>query len=313
MIAHPRIALRTWSLAPPAMLVLPFLLAAGCPGEMGGSMDSGGGAGSGNGGTGETISLDPEVDPVTSGSWYRPGIDVTWQWQIQPDAGGAINTSYDVEIYDLDLFDVETAVIDELHAQGRFVVCYFSAGSYEDFREDADQFSAADLGNTLEGFADERWLNIRSTQVAQIMLDRLDRAVSKGCDGVEPDNMTGYNNDTGFPLTADDQLAFNRFIANAAHARGLAVALKNDLEQIPALVAYFDFAVNEQCHEFDECDTYQPFLDAGKPVLNAEYAENFVNDAEARTQLCVDAFATGLRTLVLPVDLDDSFRFSCDN
>ena len=119
-------------------------------------------------------------------------------------------------------------------------------------------------------------------------------------------------NDTGFDLTFSDQLAFNRFLADEAHGRGLAVALKNDLEQIPDLVEYFDFSVNEQCHEFEECDLLLPFVQAGKPVFNAEYASRFVQDSKQRQQLCQQALTLGLRTLVLPLDLDDDFRFSCD-
>ena len=248
-----------------------------------------------------------------AGDWYMPSVDTTWQWQLQPDDSGRVNTSYDVDLYDLDLFDTDTATIDALHTAGRRVLCYFSAGSWEDFRADAGEFVAdADYGNTLEGFADERWVDIRSSNVRRIMLERLDLAAEKGCDGVEPDNVTGFSNDTGFDLSAADQLDFNRFLADAAHARGMAVALKNDLEQIDALVEFFDLAVNEQCHEFDECDALQPFLDAGKPVLNAEYLNTFVDDAAARAGLCTDALARGMQTLVLPIDLDDAFRFSCE-
>jgi hypothetical protein len=237
---------------------------------------------------------------------------MTWQWQLQPNADGDINTSYDVDIYDVDLFDVPTSIIQELQGAGRRVICYFSAGSFEDFREDSGEFLPSELGSTLEGFADERWIDIRSTNVHRIMRERLDLAVSRGCDGVEPDNVTGFENDTGFNLTATDQLAFNRFLANAAHERGLSVALKNDLEQIEDLVDYFDFAVNEECFEFEECDVYATFATAGKPVLNAEYASAFVNNAAARADLCNDARGRNIRTLVLPLDLDDSFRFSCD-
>jgi hypothetical protein len=70
--------------------------------------------------------------------------------------------------------------------------------------------------------------------------------------------------------------------------------------------------VNEQCHEFDECDALLPFIEADKPVFNAEYAAEFVENESARRNMCAEANARGLRTLVLPVDLDDSFRFSCD-
>ncbi|MCG8405400.1 MAG: endo alpha-1,4 polygalactosaminidase [Phycisphaerales bacterium] len=256
--------------------------------------------------------LDKDAPPITEGDWYRPGVNTSWQWQLQPDANGQINTSYDVDVYDVDLFDVGEEQIRQLQAAGRKVICYFSAGSYEAFRVDAAEFNVEDYGNVLQGFEDENWLDIRSPNVHRIMRMRLDLAVAKGCDCVEPDNMDGYQNNSGFDLTADDQLAFNRFIANEAHMRKLSVGLKNDLDQIPELVNYFDFAVNEQCHEFNECELNDPFIDAGKPVFNAEYADPFVNDAAQQAAMCAAAVARNLRTLVLPLDLDDSFRISCD-
>jgi hypothetical protein len=232
--------------------------------------------------------------------------DTTWHWQLQ----GALDTSVDAELYDVDLFETSPRVIDELHADGRIVVCYLSAGSYERWRPDVGGYAEADLGDTLDGFEDERWLDVRSSTVRAVYEARLDHAVESGCDGVEPDNVDGYLNETGFDLTADDQLNFNRFIADAAHARGLLVGLKNDVDQIPALVDHFDFAVNEQCHEFDECELNQPFIDAGKPVFNAEYASQFVDDPN---EVCATARELGLRTLILPLDLDGAFRISCDS
>jgi hypothetical protein len=255
--------------------------------------------------------IDPNTPPITRGQWYKPLIGTTWQWQLQPDAAGALNTSYAVDLYDLDLFEVSAERVAELHARGLKVIAYFSAGTFEDFRPDSGQFLADELGKPLDDFADERWLDVRSDNVRQIMLARLDLAVAKGFDGVEPDNVDGYANDNGLDLSGDDQLAFNRFIANEARSRGLAVGLKNDLEQIPQLVEYFDFAVNEQCHEFDECDRLAAFIAAGKPVFNAEYASRFIDNSAARGALCDDARARSFRTLVLPVALDDSFRLSC--
>jgi hypothetical protein len=60
-------------------------------------------------------------------------------------------------------------------------------------------------------------------------------------------------------------------IAKLAHDRGMAVGLKNDLDQIPQLLGDFDFAVNEQCAEFDECARLKPFISAGKAVFHVEY------------------------------------------
>jgi hypothetical protein len=100
----------------------------------------------------------------------------------------------------------------------------------------------------------------------------MDRCVRKGFDGVEFDNVDGYQNDTGFPLTGADQLRYDVFLANQAHRRGLTAFLKNDLGQIAKLVGYFDAALNEQCHQYHECAALDTFVDAGKPVFGVEYA-----------------------------------------
>lgn len=253
--------------------------------------------------------FDANVEPTTSGSWYRPPIDVSWQWQLT----NSVNTSYDVQIYDIDLFDSDISLIKSLQDDGKKVICYFSAGSYEEWREDAADFSSSLLGNTLDGWEDERWLDISNEDIVPLMRARLDLAVQKGCDGVEPDNLDGYINNCGFALSADNQLAYNKFIANEARSRGLSVALKNDVEQAMELEPYFDFTINEQCHVYEECEMLQPFTDANKPILNAEYKQKYVDNTEnARDEMCQNSINLQLRTLILPLNLDDSFRISCD-
>jgi hypothetical protein len=246
---------------------------------------------------------------IEEGSWYKPDVNTTWQWQLLGD----INQSYDVEIYDVDLFDTDIEIIESLQRDGKKVICYFSAGSYENWRDDKDKFSNDMLGETLDGWADEKWLDISNKSIASIMEDRLDLAKEKGCDGVEPDNMDGYANNTGFSLSYDNQLAYNKFIANEARSRGLAVGLKNDLDQIVELEPYFDFALNEQCHEYNECDMLSPFIKVNKPVFNAEYKESYVtNQNNQRDNICADAKELQIKTLILPLELNDSFRYSCD-
>ena len=274
-------------------MLLPCLLLVGC----GGSSSS----------TETNNTTPPPVTPPATGSWYKPAVSSSWQLQLQ----GTVNTGYDVDIYDIDLFDTPEQTITDLHAAGRRVICYFSGGSYEDWRSDANQFPSAVLGNNLDGWPGERWLDVRSADLRNIMLQRLDLAVGKGCDGVDVDNMDGYTNNSGFPLTANDQLAYNRFIANAAHDRHLAVALKNDLDQIADLVDYFDLAVNEECFDYTECDLLTPFVQQGKPVLQVEYTQTYVNNATARANLCTDSLNLQFSTLILPLALDDSFRYGC--
>lgn len=257
--------------------------------------------------------LDPDVPPLVEGDWWRPQLGDDWQWQLTTADGGELNLGYDVAIYDLDLFDVPSSTIESLHGDGRHVLCYLSAGSFEAWRPDAERFSKASKGKTLDGWPGERWLDVRDPEVFEIMISRLDLAVAKGCDGVEPDNVDGYTNATGFPLSADDQLAFNRNLANAAHRRGLAVALKNSGDQAVELEPYFDLELNEQCHQYDECEQLTPFIDAGKPVLNAEYTKADTAEAadELAAEICPAATSARLETLILPWDLDDAFRVAC--
>ncbi len=253
-------------------------------------------------------------DGDVDGDWWQPGVNTSWQWQLTHDGGG-FNLAYDVDAYDVDLFDVTDAELDALKSDGRRVICYFSAGSFEEWRDDADTFPASVLGDPLDGWAGERWLDVRDPSVLEIMETRITLANARGCDGVEPDNVDGYQNDTGFPLTEADQLAYLEALSGLAHERGLAIGLKNSLGIVPDLVHRFDFSVNEECHAYDECDLLAPFIDAGKPVFNAEYTEADTAQAAATLadQICADALARQFRTLVLPWDLNDAFRVSCDD
>lgn len=223
---------------------------------------------------------------------WRPKPGTTWQWQLR----GTLDTTIDVEMYDIDLFDNSAATIAALKAAGRKVICYFSAGSLEAWRPDADQIPRAAVGKKLQGW-DENWLDVRVQGVRYVMLDRLDLAQTKGCDGVEPDNVDGYQNDTGFDLTADDQLSFNMFLAAEAHKRGLSVGLKNDLGQIPQLVGHFDWALNEECYNYDECEELRPFVDAGKAVFHCEYEHGV-------TEVCPITRPLHLSTLIKKWELE---------
>ncbi|MCO5997561.1 endo alpha-1,4 polygalactosaminidase [Actinoallomurus rhizosphaericola] len=237
-----------------AVLALSLVTLAGCGGTGGGARD---------------VSAH-QTTPATAqaASWWRPKVGVSWQWQLS----GKIDTSVQASVYDIDMFETPKSTVTALHGKGRKVICYVSAGSVEQGRPDYTSFPKSVIGKKLDGWPKERWLDIRRLDVLQkIWAKRLDQCKAKGFDGVEPDNVDAYQADSGFPLTAKQQLAFNRMLARVAHQKGLAVGLKNDLDQIPSLVKDFDFAVNEQCAEYKECSTLKPFIAAGKPVFHAEY------------------------------------------
>jgi len=239
-----------------------------------------------------------EVTDLGSGR-SDPGLLTIKNWQIQ--YSGELDLDIEVDAFNLDLFDTPTESINELKEKGVFVICYFSAGSYENWRPDAHKFPDDLLGHELEDWPGERWLDIRQIpQLRPIIESRMDLAVEKGCDGVDPDNLDGYENKTGFPLSGNDQLMFNRYLAQAAHDRGLKIGLKNDLNQIQELVDDFDWIVNEECFSFQECDQLLPFLEAKKPVFVIEYGITPAN-------FCPQANRYGFFALHKNWDLDAYF------
>lgn len=233
---------------------------------------------------------------------WTPPVQVNWQWQLT----APVDTTVDADVYDIDLFTSDASLVADLHAKGRKVICYFSAGSWEPFRPDAGSFPESVKGKALDGFVDEKWLDIRRIDVlGPIMRARLDLCKQKGFDAVEPDNVDGYTNKSGFPLTAADQLAFNRFIAQEAHNRGLSVGLKNDIDQIAQLAPNFDWALNEQCFEYKECAGYSAFVNAGKAVLQVEYNLKTAD-------FCSTANTMNLNSMLKHINLD-AYRSACRN
>ncbi|MEO3938988.1 endo alpha-1,4 polygalactosaminidase [Dermatophilaceae bacterium Soc4.6] len=201
-------------------------------------------------------------------SWWSPAQGTTWQWQLS----GKVDTTVSVPVYDIDGDANTAATVATLHAAGAKVICYIDAGGWENYRSDAASFPDIVKGNTMAGWPDERWLDIRQTGIlVPLMEKRVQTCVAKGFDAMEFDVADGYTNKTGFPLTGADQLTYNKALAAVAHRYGLGAALKNDAEQVVALQPFFDFAIVEQCFQYKECATYSPFVAAGKAVLETEY------------------------------------------
>lgn len=224
----------------------------------------------------------------------RPGL--RWQYQLQgkvdtsicakPASGGACVRPdvWVIDLYNDDGTTTNAAAVKQIHARRSHAVCYVDAGTWENWRPDAARYPAKIRGKS-NGWPGERWLDIRAIKVLRPLLAaRVDKCVKAGFDAVDFDNVDGYTNDTGFPLTGAQQLTFNRMLAQLVHARGLAVGLKNDLGQAAKLRRDFNFAVNEQCYAFHECSGYDSWTKTGRAVVEIEYAGN-------TAAMCSAAFA----------------------
>ncbi|KAI0414639.1 glycoside hydrolase superfamily [Xylaria grammica] len=220
-----------------------------------------------------TSTSTPSPSPSSKASIIQPSVGATWDYPL----GFSLTTSNansSTIFYPVDLENTSANTITALKNAGHTVICYFSAGSVEDYREDAGDFPSEAIGNTLDGWPDEKWLDIRNAKVREVIATRIASAASKGCVGVDPDNIDGYTNKPGFDLTEDDTVDYVRYMAETAHSAGLAYGLKNGGAIVDRVVDVAQWAINEECAEYNECADWAPFIEAGKPVFHVEYTDD---------------------------------------
>src|SRR5262245_35456088 len=212
--------------------------------------------------------------PFTGGGPVRPGVfDIDFQTD-GACTGGTITQE-------------NGAAVNAIHApsvNGK-AICYIDAGGAESFRPDFPAYQTFDnncggclFGKPIGGFRNEFWLNINNnlgqrTFILNQISARLDRCVAHHFDGVEMDVVDAWSNRTGLTITPDTQLLFNTALANLAHSKCLTVALKNDVEQVPDLAPYFDYAINEQCEQYNECGNYTTYFTNATPAKAAFQVE----------------------------------------
>ena len=138
------------------------------------------------------------------------------------------------------------------------------------------------------------------------MQARLDMAVAKGCDGVDPDNIDAYDNDNGLGLTQSDAVDYVNWLTDEAHARSMSIGLKNGGAILDQVVGRMQWSVNEQCVQYGECEVFRPFIEQGKPVFHIEYPDSTpdVSASEVAT-VCEDEGAKGFSTVLKEMGLGD--------
>jgi hypothetical protein len=255
---------------------------------------------------------DARADAKEAGAdrWI-PARDTTFYWDL---TNAPPDNTKNVGAYDIDGWNNTASEVATLHALGVKVVCYMDVGSYEPGRPDSSDFPASLKGSAVAGWPGELWLDVEPSgpdyaTLQSIMLARFKVCQEKGFDAVEPDNMDSYENDPGFSTTAADQLAYDEWVAETVHSLGMAVFQKNDLDQISALLPYFDGILDEECNHYSECATLAPYTQANKPVWDAEYEE----DGETTSAFCAADIRAKIVGALFSINLDGSVFQPCSD
>ena len=231
----------------------------------------------------DTLLID---DNLPNTSIYIPSPRTTFEWRLDELP---TNFTTEAEVIDIDAFDATPELVTNLQAQGKKVIAYLSVGSVESFREDASDFPPEVIGNVYEGFEDENWLDVRQIDVlAPIMRARLDMIQEKGFDGIEPDNINSYQNNTGFNLTEEDAKVYSHWLIEEAHNRGLSIGQKNAEELIPEMVDEFDWLLTEDAYVEDFYQQLSPYISANKAVFFVEYTDR-ISETDFQNLVCPEA------------------------
>lgn len=254
---------------------------------------------------------------ASSGTYWKPTVGTTFQILLASPLAQA-DMDLDVGVYDIDLFGNTAETISSLQSSGKKVMCYFSAGCYTSNAPDASDFSSSDFGSEVSGYPGEYWLNINSDSIRSIMVGRFDIAVSKGCDGVDMDNVDIFQQSTGLSITEADTSDYLNYLAEQAHSRGLGLGLKNAGQIVSSVIDNMDWCINESCTAQGNCDMYSPFITASKPVFHIEYPgtttmtsgdfDSTITEKYCSTSGGASGFVTDLKNLSL-----DSWVQFCDS
>ncbi len=260
----------------------------------------------------------PQITPRTNTSskttqtrttnLFIPSPDTTWHAQFN----GNVSFRNTVDLYIVDLFTIDPALIEAIQTTGRHVLCAFSGGSHKPNTSDAAFFSADMLGGAIANTSNEFWVDHRIPAVRRIMDRRFAIAQQIGCNGVAVSRLDGIHSAHGINGLANaDQFEYNQFLAEQAHARGLSIGLIDSLAEAQRLAIYYDFSLTRDCHAKNRCGKLSEFVRLGKATLITESDRTYLETPTDKAHFCREALSRRFNVVFTPANLDGSYRDSC--
>lgn len=163
---------------------------------------------------------------------------------------------------------------------GKYNVCYVNAFQVQEGHDgdwQSDLLLRDANGNKVvdpdwkETLLDLRTADKRTRAAAKVKA-WIDTCAAKGYQAVEPDNFDSFSRSKNL-LTTTHVQEYVKLLSAHAHSKNLAIAQKNTPELAANRVANgLDFAVVEECGEWEECGDYAGPFD--NRVLDVEYTDS---------------------------------------
>lgn len=241
--------------------------------------------------------------------YYKPQIGDSFEWRLDSISLSEVN-QYSCKIIDIDAFTASKELVAAFHAKGIKVIAYISVGTLETYRPDSNLLPSEVVGNIYPDWPDERFLDLRQIEkLKPFITSRFDMIKAKGFDGIEPDNIDIYGEQTDFNLSLNDSKFFCEWIIEEAHNRGLSIGQKNTEELVPLLYKKFDWALTENAFHQNTQNYYSSYISAGKPVFSAEYTD-YMDILHFNTFVCNKAKQLKYFTFLKHLDLNQ-WTYEC--
>jgi len=239
--------------------------------------------------------------PSDKATWWQPKAGVTFDWYLDDLNDGDV---FSAQVVDVDAFSTTAEQVAKFHAQGKKVIAYLSVGTFEDGRPDLNLLPKEVIGKVYPEWPDEKWLDIRQLEKLKPWLNsRFRMIISKGFDGIEPDNIDGFTTTTGFPLTAADTKKYCDLLISMAHSNGLGIGQKNVPEFVDSYYKKFDWIITEDAFDQGWENQLTPYISADKPVFAVEYTDQTAQSKFSGT-VCPKAKKLGFYALLKKRSLD---------
>jgi len=234
-------------------------------------------------------------------TWWQPATGISFDWELNDINSGA---TFSGEVIDVDAFTTTAETVAALHAKGEKVIAYMSAGTIENDRPDISLLPLEVVGKVYPEWPNEKWLDIRQLEKMKPWLNtRFNMILKKGFDGVEPDNMDSYSNETGFSIQIADTKKYADYLIGLAHTNGLSIGQKNVPELSEEYASKFDWALTEDAFKQGWQDSMAVYVKKNKPVFAVEYTDK-TTQQDFQNLVCPKAKLLEFTAILKKRDLD---------